>query len=102
MIRTLPIPTTGNRMGCAPGAGCCDECGGAGHAHLGSIHATVCDQDQNCWNSDTGELLSAPLTTGPGCAPGVPSCAASGAISATTLYAIGGLLLFGLLFKGGK
>lgn len=103
MIRTVAIPTTGNRLGCSPGGGCCDECGGTNHAHLGSLRDTVCDSDQNCYDTTTGQLLSAPLTTGPGCAPGIPSCAASGAISATTLYIIGGLVLFGLLFsKGGK
>ena len=28
MIRTVPIPKTVSRMGCAPGSGCCDSCGG--------------------------------------------------------------------------
>lgn len=108
MIRTVPIPTRGNvrpvtpaKMGCAPGSGCCDECGAS--PHLGGLHDTVCDQDQNCYDTVTGALLSAPLTTGPGCAPGVPSCAASGAVSPSTLWLIGGLFVFALFsFKGGR
>jgi hypothetical protein len=98
MIRTVPIPKTVSRMGCASGSGCCDECGGHAKTNLGSLHDTACDQDGNCYDTSTGTLLSAPLTTGPGCAPGVPSCAASGAISATTVYLIGGLALFAFLF----
>ena len=106
MIRTVPIPTKVNRMGCTPGGGCCDECGGHGSAgNLGSLHDTACDQDGNCYDTSTGQLLSAPLTTGPGCAPGVPSCAASGGLGLTgvTPAVLIGVAVALLLFtKGGK
>lgn len=34
MIRTVPIPKTVSRVGCAPGSGCCSDCGGG---HLGDL-----------------------------------------------------------------
>lgn len=66
MIRTVPIPKTASRMGCAPGGGCCDECGGhnlagthrnvfpAGAARRNpSLHRALgdveCDVDGNCY-----------------------------------------------------
>lgn len=41
----------------------------------GSLGDTICDPDGNCYTD--GVLTAAPLTTGPGCPPGVPSCPAS-------------------------
>lgn len=94
-------------MGCAPGSGCCDECGGHGQA-LGRLGDTACDSDGNCYDTSTGTLLSAPLTTGAGCAPGVPSCAASGGLSTAVFgtylpaVIIGSLAALLLFTKGGK
>jgi hypothetical protein len=105
MIRTVPIPKTVSRLGCAPGCGCCDECGGHGTSNMGRLGDTACDQDGNCYDTSTGALLSAPLTTGPGCAPGVPSCAASGGLGITgvTPALLIGIAVALLLFtKGGK
>lgn len=91
MIRTIPIPKTVSRMGCAPGAGCCDECGG--HSPAAPVNPAAlmlgdvqCDSDGNCYTD--GVLTAAPLTTGAGCAPGVASCSSSPAtgISSTWLY----------------
>lgn len=93
--------------GCAPGSGCCDECGGHAPA-LGRLGDTACDSDGNCYDTSTGTLLSAPLTTGPGCAPGVPSCAASGGTLTAALGTYAPALIIGsvaalLLFtKGGR
>lgn len=123
MIRTVAVPTTVSRMGCAPGGDCCDECRGhksepADAAALviytapwsGKKNATLhsrlgqdlqCDQDGNCYSD--GTLVSAPLTTGAGCAPGVASCAAS--TESIALWVGGGLigaiLLTTLLGGGG-
>jgi hypothetical protein len=107
MIRTIPIPKTVSRMGCTPGSGCCDECGAHAKANLGSLHDTACDSDGNCYDTSTGALLSAPLTTGPGCAPGVPSCAASGGLTQAALGTYLPAIMIGtlaalLLFGGGK
>jgi MYXO-CTERM domain-containing protein len=115
MIRTVPIPTTVNRMGCAPGAGCCEECGGVSGPPIGApsihvhaipssrntaLHASLgdvqCDQDGNCYTD--GVLTSAPLTTGPGCPPGVPSCS-SGPSTSSLIYMGVGLLAV-LLLEG--
>jgi hypothetical protein len=74
--------------------------------HLGD---TACDSDGNCYDTGTGQLLSAPLTTGPGCAPGIPSCAASSgsigtAVLGTYLPAIiiGSVAALLLFTKGGR
>ena len=124
MIRAVQIPKTVSRMGCAPGGGCCDECGGGNlsgthsyrietplgegtrnsslHAHLGDVS---CDQDGNCYDTTTGALMSAPLTTTAGCAPGVSGCAAASTIGGmNSLYVIGGLALlaFIAMSSGGK
>jgi hypothetical protein len=108
MIRTVPIPTRVSRMGCTPGGGCCDECGGHSQA-LGRLGDTACDQDGNCYDTGTGQLLSAPLTTGPGCAPGIPSCAASsGSLGTAALgtylpaIIIGSVAALLLFTKGGR
>jgi hypothetical protein len=106
MIRSVAIPTSVSRMGCAPGSGCCDECGGHG-GNMGRLGDTACDSDGNCYDTSTGQLLSAPLTTGAGCAPGVTSCAASGGLTAafgTYLPAviIGSVAALLLFTKGGK
>lgn len=115
MIRTVAIPTKVSRMGCAPGAGCCDDCGSHGslqgthtnriatpgegvrnssmRAHMGD---TVCDQDGNCYTD--GVLTAAPLTTGPGCPPGVPNCGTSaGVVSNTTTYILAGVAIVAVL-----
>lgn len=118
MIRTIAVPTTVSRMGCAPGSGCCDACGGhslkgthsnrvfttgdggrnsALHSHLGD---TVCDADGNCYTD--GVLTAAPLTTGAGCPPGVASCSSSagstlGMSNSTLMYVGGAVLIIALL-----
>lgn len=93
-------------MGCAPGSGCCDECGthtgppiGAPSSHVHRIpsdrNATLraslgtvnCDQDGNCYDDSTGTYTPAPVT-GAGTAAGM---------SSTTLYIIGAAVLIGLL-----
>jgi len=58
-------------------------------SHLGQD--LQCDQDGNCYMD--GTLISAPLTTGAGCAPGVASCAAS----TSNWLMIGGLGLLGVI-----
>lgn len=40
----------------------------------GAMGDVACDQDGNCYDTTTGELTSAPLTTGPGCDPGMGGC----------------------------
>lgn len=108
MIRNIPIPKTVSRVGCTPGGGCCDECGGHGAQALGRLGDTACDSDGNCYDTTTGTLLSAPLTTGPGCAPGVASCAASGSLASAALgtylpaIIIGSVAALLLFTKGGK
>lgn len=114
MIKTIPIPTTVSRMGCAPGADCCADCAShkmpatsplagthtnriasarnmALRRHLGT---TQCDPDGNCYTD--GVLTSAPLTTGAGCPPGVASCNPGG-LPNTTLYLLAGLAAVALL-----
>ena len=109
MIRSVKVPIDVGRMGCAPGASCCSACaseppastmaGTRNSALRGTLGDTACDSDGNCYDTSTGQLLSAPLTTGQGCAPGVASCG----VSNTTLYLIGAAVLVGLLeFTGGK
>lgn len=93
------------RLGCTPGGGCCDSCGGhtgpplgaaVDHVHeipssrnvalrsaLGSIN---CDQDGNCYDDSTGTYTPAPVTT-----------AGISGMSNTTLYLVGAAVLIGLL-----
>lgn len=116
MIRTVPIPKTVSRMGCASGGDCCDECraktgppigpapdhvhaiptmrNACLHGHLGDVS---CDQDGNCWDTSTGQLTAAPLTTGPGCAPGVLSCSASSSSSISPLVYVVGAGILGMI-----
>ncbi len=103
MIRSVPIPTTVSRMGCAPGDDCCSDCkskmGRLGASNLPDISQASstglqCDSDGNCYQD--GVLVRAPLTTGAGCDPGIGSCGATG-LSNTTMYLIGAAVLIGIL-----
>jgi len=78
MIHTVPIPTSVQRLGCAPGSDCCDSC----KSH--KLSAVQCDQDGNCYTD--GVLTSAPLTGG-----------GSGAALSPTTFVIGAVLFIGLL-----
>jgi len=103
MIRTVQIPRTVSRMGCAPGSGCCSAC--SDHKPLRGLHEaltwqgppqTQCDDSGNCWVD--GELVKAPLTTGTGCPPGYPECLTStvvntvSAVPKPVLYLGGGVV----------
>jgi hypothetical protein len=120
MIYTVPIPTSVSRIagaGCHPGGDCCDSCRSHSHGVTGppigapSVHVHAiptarnvvlrsnlgqlqCDQDGNCY--DNGTLVSAPLTTGVGCAPGDPTC------SSSLLLWAGGAALLAFAIFGGK
>lgn len=79
MIRSVKIPTGVSRMGCAPGAGCCDECGshapamnlgalvpttstGRRHAALHSnLGDTTCDDQGNCYQVTSSVSYGAPV-----------------------------------------
>ncbi len=93
MIRSVPIPTSVSRMGCAPGGDCCPDCASHKPAALGRLGATECDQDGNCYTD--GVLTAAPLTTGAGCPPGMPTCNPGG-LSNTAMYVLGAAVLIGL------
>lgn len=92
-------------MGCAPGSGCCSECGDqtgppigmpAVHVHQipsernsalrASLGAVNCDQDGNCYDDSTGTYT-----------PAAVSSSAGSGVSNTTLYIAGAILLIGLL-----
>lgn len=92
-------------MGCAPGSGCCSECGdhtgppiGAPAAHVhqipsernsalrASLGTINCDQDGNCYDDSTGVFTPAPVTG-----------STTSGLSNTTLYIAGALVLIGLL-----
>lgn len=125
MIYNVPIPTKVSRMGCTPGGNCCDDCrshaqdvtgppigSAATHVHhiptmrnaalRGALGDTQCDQDGNCYDSTTGQLLSAPLTTGVGCPPGVETCGASIIANPSTwIIGVGLIALYSVLGGGG-
>lgn len=53
MIRTIPIPRTVSRIGCAPGGNCCDECRtgppiGPASTHVHSLGDVSCDDTGTC------------------------------------------------------
>lgn len=101
MIHTVRIPSGVSRLGCAPGGDCCSDC----RSDRPRIGDTQCDDSGNCWTD--GVLTAAPLTTGTGCAPGVPNCFFGlGSIPAPVWYLGGGMVaalaLTSLLGTGGK
>lgn len=64
MIRTVSIPTTaGSRLGCAPGSGCCDECGGHTGPPIGApaVHTHAIPSDRNsALHAHLGDLPADP------------------------------------------
>lgn len=114
-------------MGCAPGAGCCDECGGHGkmgatHHNVGAtvhqgyrgrmLHGalgdTTCDTAGNCYDVTSSVSYGGDLMTGPPVNLNNPALQMGSAdsqskISATT-YILGAIALIGLIeiLKGRK
>lgn len=93
MIHTIPIPKTAGRIGCAPGGDCCDDCRSHHLGDAASIMASnpnaVCDQDGNCYDTSTGELLESDVSS-------------ISAISPTTVLIGAGALLLVLFASSGK
>lgn len=125
MIRTVPIPKTVSRMGCTPGAGCCDECGGHNLSATPIRARQAADRARSILVSKLyglGDLVTDPsqLMTGPNVnlndpallmdsSSGLTYTGSTGTIapsglSNNTMYLIGGALLLFLLAtsKGGR
>lgn len=107
MIRTVPIPTGVNRMGCAPGADCCAACASHGPTnlgaasgsgrrnaalHVGDFHLgdTTCDVDGNCYEVTESITYGAPASGGTS-SPGTFQ------MNNTTAFMIAGVAIIALL-----
>jgi hypothetical protein len=114
MIHSVTIPAI-NRMGCAPGAGCCAECGS--HHSLGATDnapTVTCDDAGNCYEVTSTITYGDPAATGspaplqlPPLQIGSPAPAftiagsADGTTTKTMLYLGGAALLLYLLTPTG-
>lgn len=89
-------------MGCAPGSGCCDECGGHGST-VGRIGDASCDQDGNCYDPVTGVYTPSPVfNSSAGLMPNLNAAGTWLSQNSTLLVGLGALLGIVALATGSK